>query len=102
LQHSDFLERARATQQQDKAAHELRHEEAQRLHGTIGQHVLDMLGSPPRLHRLQIRHLWADRYRVNVLNGTDATCVKIDHSYFVVVDDDGNIMVSTPRITKQY
>jgi hypothetical protein len=95
-------ERVMTTQQQDQAAHEHRHEEAEQLHGIIGQLILDLLGRPPNLHRLQVRHLWADRYRVNVLVGADATCAKVEHSYFVVVDGAGNITASTPRITKKY
>jgi hypothetical protein len=97
-----ILERAMATQQQDKAVPKQGHQEAEQLYGLIGQHVLDMLGRPPDLHRLQVRPLWADCYRVNVLVGADATCAKVEHSYFVVADGAGNITASTPRITKQY
>jgi hypothetical protein len=51
---------------------------------------------------VQIRRLWEDCYRVNVLTGRDATSVKFAHSYFLVVDAAGAIVTSTPTITRQY
>jgi hypothetical protein len=50
----------------------------------------------------QVRPLWQDHYRVNVFIGADAASAKIAHSYFLVVNSDGNIIASTPKITRQY
>lgn len=68
----------------------------------IGNHVLRALGQPGNLQRVQVRPLWADCYRVNVLVGIDAASVRIAHSYFLVTDSDGNFLRCAPEITKQY
>jgi hypothetical protein len=68
----------------------------------IRQHVMDTLGQPHDLYGVQVRHLWEDHYRVNVLAGVDAASAKVAHSYFLLTDGDGNILTSTPKITKQY
>ena len=68
----------------------------------IAKHVILGLGQPRDLHRVQVRYLWEDHYRVNVLVGVDATSAKIGHSYFLVADGNGNILASTPKIAKQY
>jgi hypothetical protein len=51
---------------------------------------------------VQVRRLWGDRYRVNVLVGRDATSTTIAHSFFVVVDEAGNIDTTSPEIRRQY
>jgi hypothetical protein len=68
----------------------------------IGEQVLHILGQPELLQRVQVRHLWDDHFRVNVLVGVDATSAKIAHSYFLMVGDHGNIITSAPKITKLY
>jgi hypothetical protein len=68
----------------------------------IGKHVLDLLGEPSDLHRVLVRPLWEDRYRVNILVGPDAASAKIAHSYFLLTTNEGSILASTPKITKQY
>jgi hypothetical protein len=68
----------------------------------IGKRVLAALGQPPELHRLYVRQLWEDRYRVNIVIGEDVASAKIVHSYFVVSDGAGNIVLSIPEIKKQY
>jgi hypothetical protein len=78
------------------------HRGANRPNPAIGEHVLQALGRPDRLHAVQVRPLWEGRYRVNVLVGADATAATIAHSYFLVADDDGNVLASTPDITRQY
>jgi hypothetical protein len=97
-----FLESTMKTKQADEAGAAQAQQQTQQLHGIIGQHVLHGLGQPPGLHRLQIRHLWADRYRVNVLIGSDPTCATVGHSYFLVADGEGNVVTSNPKITKRY
>ena len=68
----------------------------------IGQQVLHALGEPPDLLKVQVRPLWGDNYRVNVIVGADAAGAKIPHSYFVVADGDGNVLSATPTIHKHY
>ena len=74
----------------------------QQLADAIGRHVLVALGRPQDLHRMQVRRLWEDNYRVNVFTGPDAATAKVAHSYFLVVDGGGNITTSTPAIVRQY
>jgi len=76
--------------------------ERQRRDSLIGKGVLAVLGHPRELHRLYVRQLWEDRYRVNIVIGEDAGSAKIVHSYFVVADGAGNIVDSIPKIKKQY
>jgi hypothetical protein len=59
-------------------------------------------GQPVGLLGTQVRPLWQDHYRVNVFVGVDASSAKIAHSYFLVVDGEGTIIASTPKITRQY
>jgi hypothetical protein len=68
----------------------------------IGSHVLLALGEPDELRGVQVRPLWPDHYRVNVLVGADAASVRVAHSYFLVADGDGNVLCSAPEITRQY
>jgi hypothetical protein len=68
----------------------------------IGKRVLDTLGQPGDLYRVQVRPLWGDCYRVNVLVGADATSTRVAHSYFLQVDGGGNVVAATPPITKRY
>ena len=76
--------------------------EQRRRNAVIGQHVLHTLGQPGDLHRVQVRPLWEDHYRVNILVGTDAVSAKVAHSYFLVADSAGTIVASTPKLTRQY
>jgi hypothetical protein len=39
---------------------------------------------------------------VNILVDLDAASAKVAYSYFLVADSDGNIVASTPKITRQY
>src|SRR5687768_14217517 len=76
--------------------------ECPQLSALIARHVMHALGQPGDLHRVQVRRLWEDRYRVNVLVGTDALTTRVAHSYFLVTDGEGNISTSSPKITKRY
>ena len=64
--------------------------------------VLESLGLPGQLYRVAVMPLWRDHYRVNVLTGADATSARIANSYFVVTDDRGTIVRTTPKIRKEY
>lgn len=81
-------------------------EPAKRTHeqrsGFIAAQLLQTLGRPTALYRVEVRHLWEEHYRANVLVGADATSIRIAHSFFLAADDDGNILASVPDITKKY
>lgn len=72
------------------------------LSALIGEQLIHILGAPGDLLSIQVRRLWDDHYRVNVLVGLNAACPRIANSYFLKADSDGNIVASTPKITKQY
>ncbi len=91
------------TTPQQETEHKVQEKQArQQRKAVIGQHVMHTLGQPGDLHTVQVRHLWEDHYRVNVFVGGDAASAKVAHSYFLVADRDGNILASTPKITRQY
>ena len=81
--------------------HAQEHDHAQQ-NAAIGGQVLRALGQPSDLHRVEVRSLWEDHYRVNVLVGLDAASVRVAHSYFLVTDGKGTIEAATPPITRQY
>jgi hypothetical protein len=68
----------------------------------IGGQVMRALGQPGDLHRVEVRPLREDHYRVNVLVGPDAASVRVAHSYFLVTDGEGTILAATPAITRRY
>ncbi len=72
------------------------------LNALIGKQVMHVLGKPDGLHTVHVRRLWEDHYRVNVLIGQDVVSAKIANSYFVKVDGDGNLIESSPKLTKLY
>ena len=80
---------------------ELARHKGDAMNAHVGAQVMHTLGMPLGLHDVQVRRLWEDRYRVNVITGETAS-PKIANSYFVKADGDGNIVESTPKITKQY
>jgi hypothetical protein len=91
-----------STQNENKQQRALDKEERDRFAAVIRNRVMHTLGQPGDLHLVQVRHLWEDCYRVNVIVGADSASAKVLHSYFLVVDLDGNIIESTPKITKEY
>jgi hypothetical protein len=66
----------------------------------IREQVIHALGEPAGLHKVQVRRLWEDHYRVNVLVGPDAASAKIVNSYFLRSDRDGKIIASNPKLAK--
>ena len=44
----------------------------------------------------------ATDWRFNVLAGENVASARVAHSYFLVVDGDGKLIASTPKITRQY
>lgn len=90
------------TKEQDKQQAErakLAHE--QRSSVIVG-HLLQALGRPAILYRVEIRHLWDDHYRANVYVGADAASTRVAHSFFIMADEGGNILASVPDITRKY
>lgn len=83
--------------QEDMDQHQ--HETLQAL---ISEQVIHTLGKPVDLVQMQVRRLWQNYFRVNVLVGQNITLAKIAKSYFVKADGDGNIVEATPRIVKEY
>lgn len=81
--------------------HAREHDHAQQ-NAAIGGQVMRALGQPGDLHRVEVRPLWEDHYRVNVLVGLDAASVRVAHSYFLVTDGEGTIQAATPPITRHY
>lgn len=68
----------------------------------IREHVLRALGRPIGLFRLQVRWLWGDNYRVNVLIGQDIASATVAHSYFVAAGSTNDLFRASPEIVKQY
>ena len=74
----------------------------EKLNALIGGGVIRGLGTPDGMLLVQVRYLWDDHYRVNVLVGPDVVSAKVAHSFFLEADGEGNVIASVPTITKQY
>jgi hypothetical protein len=81
---------------------EVKKESRELLNKLIRDQVIHALGKPIDLRDVQVRKVWADHYRVNVIVGASAGAVSIAHSYFLVIDSAGSVIAATPKITKQY
>jgi len=90
------------TAQQARRHDEDEQQKRDRLSAVIRQHVLQTLGEPGGTYQVQVRPLWESHYRVNVVIGNDPGAVKIANSYFLEADSAGNIVESTPMITRKY
>jgi hypothetical protein len=88
-----------AAKQQEKQHAEPGKQGCQDRSAIIGKGVLHILGQPKDLVCLQVRHLWDDHYRVNVMVGSDLVSARVANSYFLVADNDGNIVSAIPKIT---
>jgi hypothetical protein len=82
--------------EQDSAFEQHKSETLQAL---VEEQVIHRLGNPVGLRNVQVRRLWENRYRVNVLVGDSAASARIANSYFVKADSDGNIVESNPEMT---
>jgi len=73
----------------------------------IEKKVLKRLGKPPDFHKIEARHLWDNKWRVNVWSkfyNTDDKVVpgfNITDSFFVEVSKTNRVS-SSPRIVKKY
>jgi hypothetical protein len=95
-------ENAMATKQRDDPQTGAEDEGKPRRNAAIGRNVLHGLGQPGALLRVDVRHLWDDHFRVNVVVGPDAASARIAYSYFLVADGAGNVIASTPKLTRRY
>jgi hypothetical protein len=91
---------AMPTTPRQKPATRQEQETAAQRNSAIARYVLDALGQPADLLRVEVRELWEGHYRVNVLVGTDAASVRVAHSYFLVADAQGNVVSSTPALPR--
>ncbi len=87
---------------QDPLFCDLERHTAETLNDLIGEQVMHALGEPDDLLKVQIRPLWKNCYRVNVVVGANAACARVANSYFLTADGDGNILESTPTLARQY
>jgi hypothetical protein len=86
----------------DQAKTEQDQQARQQLDALIQKQVIAALGQPDERYSVQVRRLWEHCYRVNVVLAQGAGSPRIANSYFLVADGAGNILTTTPRITKQY
>jgi hypothetical protein len=80
----------------------MKRDERKALDSIIREQVIQALGKPIDLRNVQVRKVWSDHYRVNVIVCDHAGSVRVANSYFVVIDSDGGLIRATPKITKQY
>jgi hypothetical protein len=95
-------EKTMPTKEQSKQQAEPAKQTHEKRSGVIITQLLQTLGRPTTLYRVEVRHLWEDHYRANVFVGVDAASTRVAHSFFLVADEDGTIVASTPVITKKY
>jgi hypothetical protein len=75
--------------------------DTEKLKVLIGNHVLRALGGAGGKGHVQVRPLWDGYYRVNLVVGDSPGCFTIARSYFLRADGAGNVLESTPQLTKQ-
>ena len=73
----------------------------------ITSQVLEKVGRPPRLHRVEVCRHHNGNYRVNIWEKLDpkgdsalSMSVRISSSYYLKVSDTGEIIRSNPPLTK--
>lgn len=87
---------------QQREAKESEQHKRDTFHALVGERLLQTLGTPDDLLKVQVRRVWENSYRVNVFVGADISAAKVAHSYFLRADENGNIVDSSPKITRQY
>jgi hypothetical protein len=67
--------------------------------------VLNQLGAPANLSRIDARHLWGNCFRVNIYCSVDKAGIVADmcltDSFFVRLGDDGTL-IANPPISAKY
>ncbi len=77
-------------------------QEAGLLEAVVRDNILSALGRPIGNHRVQVKNVWGENYRVNVFVGPDVTSFTIAHSYFLRADGNGKILTCHPPIARTY
>jgi hypothetical protein len=77
-------------------------EERLPVEAVIAEGVLHRLGEPGNLHRVQVKPVYGDKYRVNVYVRADAASFRVAHSYLVSADGKGLVLASSPDIVRTY
>ena len=72
------------------------------VESVVAEGVLGRLGEPGGLHRVQVKPVYGDKYRVNVYVRADSASYRVAHSYLVSADGDGRVLASSPAITRSY
>jgi hypothetical protein len=96
------VEKIMTSGQQDKHNLDLAKQDLAKWRALLSRHVLRALGQPDAPHRVEVRHLWEEHYRVNVFIESGTASFRVAHSYFLVTDESGAVLASTPAITRQY
>lgn len=68
----------------------------------IAKGILDGLGRPKNLHKVEACNVYGTRWRVNVWCEVRPDVNLIKHSYFVVATDGGEILTANPPIQRLY
>jgi len=68
----------------------------------IKKQVVRSLGTPGDLLSVQVRPVGSEHYRVNIVVGKNVSSTRIPNSFFLTADTEGNILTSSPEITKMY
>jgi len=80
----------------------MKREEREAIDKWISEQVIHALGRPTDLRDVQVRKVWDDHYRVNIIVGANAGSVRVANSFFLKIDSKGGLIATTPTITKQY
>jgi hypothetical protein len=89
-------------QTEQTSVDQVKGDERETLKKLISEQVIHALGMPIDLRSVQVRKVWGDNYRVNVIVGPNAGAVRVSNSFFLKIDNDGRVVNATPAITKQY
>lgn len=68
----------------------------------IGENVIRSLGCPVNMLKVKVNSVVGDHYRVNIMVGTNVGSARVADSFFLTADAAGNIVTSSPKITKLY
>jgi hypothetical protein len=90
------------TRREERGAGDAGPDDRPDLLARIGRQVLQALGQPVGLRGVDVRPLWGNHFRANVLVGQDVTTTTVTHSYFLVADAAGTILAAAPPITRRY
>jgi hypothetical protein len=90
-----------STAEQREEHKALQQQQRDTLNTIIREQVVHILGEPSGLGQVQVRRLWGNFYRVNILSGADAATIRFVSSYFLKSDNDGNIVESTPKMLRR-